>query len=171
MAHNIRLFAGSRRVLAPYEALHPMARLFALTANADVVVLPVDDDLHDAMHQAYGTGEWLEGPPLISSGDMAFAARASEAGPLAFLETSYFGGGGHQAAVLWTSGLLALGPMVMKASDQERRPARLWPINAALRSLGVVPEEGEDEFQAMGLGFYRSNEDIWSMAGQVPRLQ
>lgn len=167
MAHNVRLLAGSARVLGAYTALHPMARMFALTSKANVLVLPLEDDLHDALHRIYGTGEWLDGPPLISTGDMAFAARASMAGPLAFLETSYFGGAGHQAAVVWKEGVLAMGPVSIKAADHERRPASLWPINAALRSLGVAAVEGDDEFQSFGLHFYRSNESIWSMAQQI----
>jgi hypothetical protein len=166
MGHNVRLFAGSARVLAAYRALAPMARTFALTSGAGVLVLPLDDDLHDTLHRAYGTGEWSEGPPLLSSGDMAFAAKASERGPLAYLETSYFGGAGHQTAVVWQGGEVLMGPMVLRRADQAERPAGLWPINAALRQLGVGAHEGEDEFQSFGLGFYRSNEDIWSMAAQ-----
>lgn len=167
MGHNVRLFAGSARVLSAYTALHPMARAFALTSGAAILAVPVDDDLHDAFHHAYGTGEWLDGAPLLSSGDMAFAANASRAGPLAFLETGYFGGAGHQAAVVWIGGELALGPAAVKAADQALRPPSLWPINAALRLVGVVAADGEDEFQSFGLGFYRSNEAIWSMARQV----
>lgn len=168
MGHNVRLIAGSPRVLSAYATLTPMAQLFALTSVATIAVLPLDDDLHDALHRAYGTGEWRTSPPLISSGDMAFAAEASRQGPLACLETSYFGGAGQQAAVVWMDGEIVLGPHMLKRQDQERRSPALWPVNAALRMLGVVAGTGEDEFQAMGLHFYRSNEDIWSMAARVP---
>ena len=167
MGHNVRLLVGSPRVLSAYATLTPMAHLFSLTSGASLCVLPLDDDLHDALHRAYGTCEWRTSPPLVSSGDMAFAAEASRQGPLACLETSYFGGAGHQAAIVWASGEIVLGPHVLKRQDQERRSPALWPVNAALRLLGVSPRDGEDEFQAMGLHFYRSNEDIWSMAARV----
>ncbi len=167
MGHNVRLMAGSARVLAAYRALTPLAHLFALTSGAEILVLPLDDDLHDALHRAYGTGEWRSQAPLLSTGDMAFAAEASREGPLACLETSYFGGSGQQAAIVWQNGEVVLGPSVMKRKDQERRAPSLWPVNAALRTLGVAARDGEDEFQAFGLHFYRSNEAIWSMAARA----
>ena len=167
MGHNVRLFVGSVRTLAAYTSVHAMSRPFALTSDAKLFVVPLDDDLHDALHRAHGTGEWTSGPPLLSSGDMAFAAKASQTGPLAYVETGYFGGIGHQAAVLWQDGTLIMGPLVMKTEDNRGRPPSLWPINAVLRKLGIECKDGEDEFASFGLGFYRSNEDVWSMARQV----
>lgn len=166
MSHNIRLFVGRARVLDAIAALNPLAQMFALTPAAEILALPLDDDLHDALHRVYGTGEWRREPPLLSTGDMTFAAGVSVAGPLAFIETRYFGGGGYQAAVLWQDGATIFGPHMMKAADQERRAASLWPVNAALRSMGIVAGEGHDEFHAFGLGFYRSNEDVWAMAAR-----
>lgn len=167
MNHQVRLFVGRARVLEPFVAASRLAAAFALTPRAEILVLPLDDDLHDALHRIYGTGEWRREPPLLSSGDMAFAAEASKAGPLAFIETSYFGSGGYQAAVTWQDGGVAFGPHVLKRSDQERRASALWPVNAALRLLGIEGTAEHDAFQAFGLGFYRSNEDVWSMAARI----
>ncbi len=50
-----------------------------------------------------------------------------------------------------------------------RRPRTLWPINAVLRGLGRRAEVGLDEFDAIGLGAYRSLDAILKRAQQVDR--
>lgn len=169
MGHNVRLFAGRPDVLGAYRAVLPVAELFELTSNAEFAVLPLDDDLHDALHRVYPAGEWRAGAVRLSDGDMAFAARASERGPLAYLETNYFGGAGFQAAALWKDGSLVLAPVVLNVIVHAGIPPSTWPINTALRLMGLATHEDKDEFDSFGLGFYRSNADIWAMARAVPK--
>jgi hypothetical protein len=76
-------------------------------------------------------------------------ASASHHGPVAYVETDYFGGAGGQAAAVWRGGTIWM----------ERRSDGSGPINEALRLLGVRPTPGEDEFDTLGLGRHRSNED------------
>ena len=87
---------------------------------------------------------------------MAFAAETSRRGVLAYLETDYSGGGGLQAATLWGGGATAIRPISMTADEGRQRPRATWPINAALRGLGVVAASGMDEFDTFGLAPYRS---------------
>jgi hypothetical protein len=71
-------------------------------------------------------------------------------GPLGLIFTQYFGGVGTQAACLVERGDIALGPLVGHGS-----------INQVLARLGVQPDtEKLDEFEALGLGRWRSTEDI-----------
>jgi hypothetical protein len=170
MGHALRLFAGPKAALRPFRDVVPITRAYALTPAAPLYVIPVDDTLLDALHAAYGTGEWLEhpshpeaAPPRLTSTDMVFAARASTGTGLAYLETEYFGGVGWQAAAVWIDGKLAMRPALTHSSDGRAPPLR--PINGALRMLGIVVPRGsvaEDEFAALGLPLYRNHDAILS---------
>jgi hypothetical protein len=169
MAHRLRLWVGDPRVLERYQAVVVTARLYYLSRGADFAVLPMDDDLQDALHAVYGTGDWLEASGLaLTSGDVAFAAAASRAGRLVYLETDYQGGTGTQAAVLWVGGEFALKPLSMAVVAGGSRPRSTWPINAALRGLGITAAQGFDEFDRFGLGAYRSNDEIAARAMPMP---
>ena len=50
-----------------------------------------------SLHAAYGTGDWLEEGALLTATDLAFAASASRAAPLAYLQTDIFGSEGEQS--------------------------------------------------------------------------
>jgi hypothetical protein len=156
MGHNVYLFAGHLEVLRRYGEVSPLVRLYRLTPGADLVVMPVDDALHDELHRRSGTGEWLETLRLTTA-DMACAADTSRHGSLAYLETDYFGGSGAQAAALWGGGALAIRPLSMRVDQSAGRPRATWPINAVLRGLGVIAAADLDAFDTFGLGRYRSN--------------
>jgi hypothetical protein len=169
MGHAVRLFAGPLVALRAFEQISRHARIFILTPDATVFVVPFDEDLEDDVHQFQGTGDWLDAGPRISTGAMAFAAWASQGAGISYLETEYFGGVGEQSAVLWQNGVLILGPLTMSSDGGAvgRRPRTLWPINAVLRGLGLRAEEGHDEFDAIGLSAYRSLDAVVERAQQV----
>ena len=73
----------------------------------------------------------------------------SAGGAVAYFETDYWGGEGEQSAVLWERGEMVYGPA----------KSRLGPINGALRRMGVERGAALDEFDAVGLGRYRDNDD------------
>ncbi|MBU2581212.1 MAG: hypothetical protein KJ622_05810 [Alphaproteobacteria bacterium] len=161
MGHALRLFAGPLMAMRAFADASDHARIYRLRPEGALYVVPLDDDLHDDLHSIVGTGDWLENGPRISTGDMVFAARASKGAAVAYLETEYFGGIGEQSSALWKDGQLVLGPLHMDGSAS-RRPRSLWPINAALRGLGVRIEGSQyvDEFEIFGLLDYRSHDDI-----------
>jgi hypothetical protein len=69
----------------------------------------------------------------------------------AVIETDYFGGMGSQSAVVYRG-------------SEEIMPAETdsgGPINKALRVLGVVRQQGRDEFDTVGLGQYRDFDDLF----------
>lgn len=170
MAHNVNLLIGPRAALRPFLEAAPSARMFALTPSAPLFVLPLTDEVLDALHTRHGTGEWLdfdtqESAPRITSTDMVFAAAASRNTALVWIYTGYFGGPGEQAACAWIDGALALKPTIERVG--QHLPPALSPINCALRLLGVKAGgtgAGDDEFTALGLGQYRSNEEVLERA-------
>jgi hypothetical protein len=80
----------------------------------------------------------------------------SAIGPLGYLEIEFFGGTGEQAAVLWDQQEVTFGPYLSEHNfNQDQSPA----INQLLQHLGVQRGNSIDEFAAIGLTRYRSNED------------
>ena len=166
MGHSVKLFAGTASSLRPFLELSPEARLYLLTQDADIAVLPYDEAVHDALHRRFGTGDWPKNQRLrLSTTDQTFAAECSARSPLAYLETDYFGGTGWQSAALWQLGRLAVGPTSLQTGgDSPTRAPSLWPINVVLRALGVRASGDTDEFSTFGIDLYRSNDDIHEQA-------
>jgi hypothetical protein len=72
---------------------------------------------------------------------------------VAKVETDYFGGAGSQSAKVFING--------EKVLDQNSEfDWSLRPINSALKMLGVVKKDGLDEFDTIGLGEKRTNNDF-----------
>ena len=71
-----------------------------------------------------------------------WAQEASQKGPLAYVEGEFADGAGFHAAVAWRDGKMTWGPL----SREDREP-----VNAVLRQLGVVPAQGMDELDTVGL--------------------
>jgi hypothetical protein len=71
-------------------------------------------------------------------------------GPIAYVETEYFGGIGDQAAAVYRDGQRIYAEGMIDLDDP--RHGGEGNINDALALLGVVAGEGEDEFDALGLG-------------------
>ena len=72
---------------------------------------------------------------------------------IARIETDYFGGGGEQSAKLFINN-----KKVYDKSDAQDWSTR--PINDVLKMMGVNATNGNDEFDTIGLGKYRTNEDF-----------
>jgi hypothetical protein len=77
-------------------------------------------------------------------------AGASVSGPLAYLETEYFGGQGGQGAVVFENGVEIMPPEWAESNT----------INRALRLIGVRASSSKDEFLSVGLGMARNNDDF-----------
>lgn len=117
---------------------------------------PDEDDPADASDRNTG------GQPFhsLASRLERAAITASSLGAIAYLEAEFFAGPGTQAAVVWDDGRVVLGPLQHDGDDPapEQPPMSDWPINTALRRLGVRAGEGSDEFDALDLGRHRSTE-------------
>lgn len=69
---------------------------------------------------------------------------------VAKIKTDYFGGMGSQSAKVFEDG-----EIIMSQDDEFRFGC--FPINSALKLLGVVGKNNLDEFDTVGLGDYRDN--------------
>jgi len=72
---------------------------------------------------------------------------------IAKVETDYFGGSGEQYAKLYVDG-------VKKYDESDVFDYSKTPINDVLKMMGVVKKAGMDEFDTIGLGKYRTNQDF-----------
>lgn len=72
---------------------------------------------------------------------------------VAKISTDYFGGSGSQTAKLFVDNKI-------KYEGDNEFDYGLSPINDVLKKMGIVKKEGIDEFDTIGLGNYRTNEDF-----------
>lgn len=68
------------------------------------------------------------------------------------ISTDYFGGMGDQSANLWVNS-----EFIYDKCDEYDN---ISPINYVLRMMGVIRNGSNDEFDTIGLGNYRSNDDF-----------
>lgn len=166
--HAVRLFVGDLPMLLRMKQVAPSSQVYALTALAQLYVLPFDEAVQDEVHRALGTGDWPDSARHgLSSSDLLFAARVSEAGALAYVETDYEGRDGTQTAAVWQGGVLILAPHTIDTATALSRTPAVWPINAALRLIGVRASPPDDEFTTFGLRHWASNAEIRSRARRV----
>ena len=148
MGHTVQAFIAKAEVLRDaargVEAAHviPVGQGFALLLNTD--------EFYDEVGKGVGGVESLyQEFYRLSSRLAGLGAECSTRGPVAYIETEYWAGEGEQAALLWERGEIVYGPV----------KAALGPINDVLRRMGVERGDHHDEFDAVGLGLYRDNED------------
>jgi hypothetical protein len=70
---------------------------------------------------------------------------------VAYVEAEFFGGVGDQASIVWEDAATALGPVRLAEKGFDVVDRTMWPINQALRRLGVIRGRTADEFRAVGL--------------------
>lgn len=89
----------------------------------------------------------------------ALLLEVSHRAPIVFASTDYFGGCGSQQAEVFRDGGRETVVQEGVAEEEPDAPRGWdWPINWALRSIGVVREKRLDEFDTMRLGAHRFTE-------------
>ena len=150
MGHSVQalIIPEALAVSALVELVH--ARSFPL--GHGLCIVPITDDTFDALDARFPHVQDPSAPEFWKmSGPLAHVAeRLSLRGPIADVETEYFGGSGAQAATVWEFGSTRMSPT----------QAEVGPINSALRLMGVRVGDARDEFAAVGLDTKRSN-DAW----------
>jgi len=134
LGHNISGLVAMYEPLA--TAMRPPAVTAPLANGFGLAIVSLEKVIVD---------EEPDEPPIET---MEMAAILGESFPIAFVATDYFGGEGSQGAAAWRPGGVL--------------PYRISPnsINEALAFVGVVRRGNLDEFDTVGLGWYRSN-DRW----------
>jgi hypothetical protein len=151
MSHYIRVIIAREKLIQRLADTWQTAHIISL--KQDFCLIPLTDELHDEIISEYPpeSGEGLEEFILLSPPIQAILANHSQSGPIAYIETDYFGGEGSQSAILYEGGDIKTGPRQSK-----------WPgaINGILRELGVKRTLPYDRFDTLGLGTFRNNDDI-----------
>jgi hypothetical protein len=163
MGHHILGFIAKHDELRRAAAELPGARVAPL--NLGFGFLPTTEELvgeDEEVPYAYlerltaRLGEW--------------AADQSRGLPLAYVETDYFGGVGSQAAIAWVGGGVVFGPLRTPPGENGFAigPASSnGASNQAVVHPGVARGKSNDEFDALGLGVYRSNEKWLAATGEA----
>jgi hypothetical protein len=143
IAHNDALTAGASRFVS--AVVCPLAQGFSL--------LPITDALTKelAAYRADVQATLQKAVPQLPPGAHALAIEISHSTPVAYISTTYFGGHGTQDALVWAQGDLRFS----RDTPGYDRPWPHTPISQALRAIGVVADQGLDEFDTVGLGKHR----------------
>jgi hypothetical protein len=148
MGHNIQAIVASKRVLDALRQRFGVSRVVEL--GQGLFMLPMLDELYDALPSAEGTAG-LAGDfhfKFLDQRVVALLVQSSQEEAVAYFETAYFGGAGGQGAIVAKDGRIVFGPVQGDGS-----------INSSLRMLGAKKQLARDEFDALGLDRFRSNED------------
>jgi hypothetical protein len=110
---------------------------------------------------------------LLSVPIFQLGLELSQRGAVAYVEASFFGNHGGQDAIVWEHGSVLMAPVhscdgrACSPASEPRRTAPdappCFPINEALRRLGVEKNGEVDEFDAVQLGRHRNTEN-WANA-------
>ncbi len=150
MAHAVNAIIVGIALEETILAEIPGARAIALKKG--LYLVPITDELFDALASRYPDMKEISSESFGKfSGPLERVLEsASLQGPVAYIETEYFGGSGTQSAAVWRDGRLLMPPT---------KSENVGPINRALRHLGVRFVWSRDAFQIVGLDRYRDNED------------
>jgi hypothetical protein len=126
-------------------------RTFPLSPQ--LAMLPLTKELREALALPFCplTDEGAE--PVLPPALLEVVQAASVGGKAAYIEAEFFGGVGLQACLLSEGGI-----------ESQRPHVGPMAINMALQFLGVQRGSAVDEFEAVGLGKYRSTEE-WNQNG------
>ncbi|QXI30615.1 hypothetical protein [Pseudomonas vanderleydeniana] len=162
--HWIQVLIGPLETLTKARSLLPAAAICPLPQG--LALIPVTHTV-EVQLQSQATAHTTAAVP--HSGELAvgiteLASRLSDQGPILYAATYIHGGTGGQDAVIWHKG-----EVILNLGDDEDHMSA-WPdspISRALRHIGVTVQTGQDEFDALGLGRYRSNEAWAEKASQA----
>lgn len=145
MGHSITAVIGSPDVIARVVSAAGCPQPISLIGGLQIAPLGHDQiDKLTALHP----GEHVDGFNYLSAALRLALMNAVQEGTAAYIETDYFGGVGSQAATVFSDGSFAI--------PEETT----FPINAALRALGVRAAPGVDEFDTLGLSRFRDLESL-----------
>jgi hypothetical protein len=163
MTHNIQALISRRSTFVASVRSHPF-NLTVELPQSFAMTLCTSEFLEWVT--APGCGGDLPEPNVfecLTPAVVGYAKELSSHGPVAYVETNYWGGLGGQAAIVYLKGTITL-PACSQFSDEppSRNELRSYPINRALTCLGVEETSAIDHFDSLGLGTFRRNRD-WLM--------
>ena len=172
MAHHIQVILAREelieRLVKAWQHAHKLSlpQEFALIPMIRVLLEDMDELINRQEPPPYSDFAHLSASIAEVLSDI------SHHGPVAYLETEYFGGAGTQSALLFHKQQLQSGPHKTETRwNQELESYQTLPegasaINRVLKELGVRRSETDDEFDSLQLGHYRGNERILKKIGK-----
>ncbi len=154
MGHCIQAIVTTSDIAESLRTIYP--QLPGVKAPQGYVILPVDGEFIDDVTEArlsQSTGTFILPPEafmLLTETFHSLLRDLSRFGPLAYIETDYFGGVGAQGAAVYSGREVVM----------ELRWRNFGPVNQALKLIGVKRRLLGDRFSALGLYKYRLNEDL-----------
>lgn len=146
MGHQISGFVGQNTLLEGFSRSNQLH--LPIPIGDELSFLPLSEDHLDKLFPEQG--DFDPTMTYLSESLKEAISELSHSSQIAYIETEYFGGLGAQGATVFKDGKCIYGPMA--APD--------GPISEALRLLGVRKSSADtDEFDTVGLGRYRDNED------------
>lgn len=157
MGHCLQAFLGSEALLG--EIVQTRLTAIFIPLLQGLAMIPVTEAVYDSLATIEERGSFDPRFLFLSPKLNHFGQTHSKNENLAYIETNYFGGVGNQGAIVWSKGRILFGPAVTGNRPDlqvDRLPA--GAINCALQILGVNKGDWLDEFEALGLGKYRSQD-------------
>jgi hypothetical protein len=147
MGHCVQAIVTTSAIADELQAIYP--QIPRVTARQGFVILPVDAEFVDSAAESRPE-QSSEAFKLLTAGFHELLRKLSRLGPLAYIETDYFGGVGGQGAAVYSCGEVVMEPEWRESG----------PINQALGLIGVKRRLLGDRFRALGLDAYRSNDAL-----------
>ncbi|HAA13417.1 MAG TPA: hypothetical protein DCE41_17695 [Cytophagales bacterium] len=165
MAHSIQAAIGQSATLDLIKgtwvdaAALPLTQAFSLMPLIPTLSDGIEELFKPAHSDPFSSFNYRSGFVI------EWLKHSSEQGPLAYLETDFFGGTGSQSAIIFQGGEVSPGLLTTQIRENqqgqlEQIPAGTSAISQVLKKLGVAVAGVEDEFDTLGLGKFRSNESI-----------
>lgn len=154
--YSLYALLGRTEALERKRFFHLKERLVRLEKGLSMVPLSealVQEIQASAPPETGGPSDVVDALEFLTPAVERWARELSQGTAVAYVETEYFGGEGYERAAVWKDAELAVGPLDGAGS-----------INRALRALGVVAPDGQQEFDAVGLGRRRTLKEWLSEA-------
>jgi hypothetical protein len=167
--HEIVGFAGTTETLLRLRKRWRHARIYRLRRSCAYSFMPIPDEMtvHEEESDERSVPNSFESEAQFGPNALQMFAPSSAGSALVWLRTMYYGGGGYQAGILWGDGVHIFGPEIMWDAESGMPPRAEFPINRALRELGVTPDGDNDEFSMFGLSGYRTCRHIVDEAQEL----
>ncbi|MBK8271283.1 MAG: hypothetical protein IPK83_24375 [Planctomycetes bacterium] len=168
MAHYIRGYISAKQNLLRIPEAYPEA--IVVDMNQGMGLLPLTRPLAFNLSERFQapttcSEEVFEGSTL-NAAEIRFGQFISHSSPTAYIETEFHGGTGTQYAVAWNNDVEICGLLMSSNEPPIRTDRSIEAINSALRAIGVKSEKGHDEFDSIGLQYYRYAEEFEPPDGQ-----
>ena len=133
--------------------------------TSEWAMLPVTEELLEQLDMSAVGDDSIPPDWTLKQPVAALARSISIRGTALYLFSETFGGQGTTEAIAWTDGKLLYGPSGTCDIEADLQPGyhlahdRDNAVNAGLRAIGVHANEGQDEYETMGLTTHRMTDD------------